>query len=127
MARVKRGVVAKAKHKKILKLAKGYQGARSRVFRVAKQAVIKASQNAYRDRRKKKIQFRSLWIMRINAAVRQFGLSYSQFMHGLKRLNVEMDRKQLSYLAAEDMDSFKALVNKVKALSAPVGVDKKAV
>lgn len=127
MARVKRGVVAKAKHKKILKLAKGYQGARSRVFRVAKQAVIKASQYAYRDRRKKKIQFRSLWIMRINAAVRQFGMSYSQFMHGLKQLNVEMDRKQLSYLAAEDMDSFKALVAKVKALPMPSSVDRKVV
>ena len=127
MARVKRGVVAKAKHKKILKLAKGYQGARSRVFRVAKQAVIKASQYAYRDRRKKKIQFRSLWIMRINAAVRQFGLSYSQFMHGLKQLSVEMDRKQLSHLAAEDMDSFKALVVKVKALPVHTGAEKKAV
>ena len=116
MARVKRGVVAKAKHKKILKLAKGYQGARSRVYRVAKQAVIKASQYAYRDRRKKKIQFRALWIMRINAAVRQYGLSYSQFMHGLKALHIEMDRKQLSHLAAEDSESFKALVLKVKAL-----------
>lgn len=121
MARVKRGVVAKAKHKKILKLAKGYQGARSRVYRVAKQAVIKASQYAYRDRRKKKIQFRSLWIMRINAAVRQFGLSYSVFMSGLKKLNVSMDRKQLSFLAAEDNESFKALIGKVKeVLALPV-------
>ena len=126
MARVKRGVVAKAKHKKILKLAKGYQGARSRVYRVAKQAVIKASQYAYRDRRKKKIQFRSLWIMRINAAVRQFGLSYSVFMSGLKKLNVSMDRKQLSFLAAEDNESFKALIGKVKEVLA-LPVEQKAV
>ncbi len=125
MARVKRGVVAKAKHKKVLKLARGYQGARSRVFRVAKQAVIKAHQYAYRDRRKKKIFFRSLWIQRINAASRAFGLSYSQMMHGLKILDIALDRKQLAFLAAEDTDGFSALAQRAKdALST---LDKQAV
>lgn len=114
MARVKRGVVAKAKHKKVLKLAKGYYGARSRVYRVAKQAVIKASQYAYRDRRKKKIYFRSLWIQRINAASRQVGMSYSQLMAGLKTIGVELDRKQLAHLAAEDFDAFAAIVAQIK-------------
>ena len=114
MARVKRGVVAKAKHKKVLKLARGYQGARSRVYRVAKQAVIKAQQYAYRDRRKKKIFFRSLWIQRINAASRLHGLSYSQFMHGLQQLNSALDRKQLAYLAAEDEAAFSVLAQQVK-------------
>lgn len=118
MARVKRGVVAKAKHKKVLKLAKGYQGARSRVFRVAKQAVIKAHQYAYRDRRKKKIFFRSLWIQRINAACRQYGVNYSQMISGLKQLNIELDRKQLSFLATESVDDFKTLVHQVKAVIA---------
>ena len=119
MARVKRGVVAKAKHKKVLKLARGYQGARSRVYRVAKQAVIKAQQYAYRDRRKKKIYFRSLWIQRINAASRLQGLSYSQMMHGLQLMNSTLDRKQLAYLAAEDQSAFSALAQQVKeALSA---------
>lgn len=125
MARVKRGVVARAKHKKILKLARGYQGARSRVFRVAKQAVIKAAQYAYRDRRKKKIYFRSLWIQRINAACRHFGFSYSQMMFGLKTLGVELNRKQLAHLAAEDAQSFEALAVRVKACLAEL--DKKAV
>ena len=114
MARVKRGVVAKAKHKKVLKLARGYQGARSRVYRVAKQAVIKASQYAYRDRRKKKIMFRALWIQRINAACRAHGLSYSQMMFGLKQLSVVLNRKQLAYMAAEDGAAFSALVSRVK-------------
>ena len=114
MARVKRGVVAKAKHKKVLKLARGYQGARSRVYRVAKQAVIKAQQYAYRDRRKKKIFFRSLWIQRINAASRLHGLSYSQFMLGLQLLNSALDRKQLAYLAAEDETAFSVLAQEVK-------------
>ena len=95
MARVKRGVTARAKHKEVLAHAKGYQGARSRVFRVAKQAVIKAAQYAYRDRKKRRIYFRGLWIQRINAAVRAFGLSYSVFMHGLKKHDVELDRKML--------------------------------
>jgi large subunit ribosomal protein L20 len=123
MARVKRGVVAKAKHKKVLKLAKGYYGARSRVYRVAKQAVIKAAQYAYRDRRKKKIYFRSLWIQRINAAARQLGMSYSQVISGLKTIGVELDRKQLAHLAAEDFESFSAIVAQIKQ-SAPA---KKAV
>ena len=118
MARVKRGVVVRAKHKKILKLAKGYQGARSRVFRVAKQAVIKAAQYAYRDRRKKKITFRALWIQRINAATRQHGMSYSQFMLGLKLANIELDRKQLAYLAAEQAEAFADLVKQAKTHSA---------
>tara|TARA_B100001989_G_scaffold252824_1_gene236432 strand:- start:2040 stop:2423 length:384 start_codon:yes stop_codon:yes gene_type:complete len=115
MARVKRGVVAKAKHKKVLKLAKGYQGARSRVYRVAKQAVIKAHQYAYRDRRKKKIMFRALWIQRINAACRQNGISYSQFMAGLRLSGVSLDRKQLAFLAAEQATDFAELVVKAKA------------
>ncbi len=125
MARVKRGVVARAKHKKILKLARGYQGARSRVFRVAKQAVIKAAQYAYRDRRKKKIYFRSLWIQRINAACRQYGFSYSQMMFGLKTLGIELNRKQLAHLAAEDAQAFQALAERVKTCLADTA--KKAV
>ena len=114
MARVKRGVTAKAKHKKILKLAKGYQGARSRVYRVAKQAIIKAAQYAYRDRRKKKIYFRSLWIQRINAASRMHGLTYSEMMCGLNYLNCTIDRKQLAYLAAEVPATFEKLALQVK-------------
>ncbi len=93
MARVKRGVIARARHKKILKQAKGYYGARSRVYRVAFQAVIKAGQYAYRDRRQRKRQFRQLWIARINAAARQNGLSYSKFINGLKKASIEIDRK----------------------------------
>lgn len=93
MARVKRGVIARARHKKILKQAKGYYGARSRVYRVAFQAVIKAGQYAYRDRRQRKRQFRQLWIARINAAARQNGISYSKFINGLKKASVEIDRK----------------------------------
>ena len=99
MARVKRGVVAKARHKKILKQAKGYYGARRKVYRVAKQAVIKAGQYSYRDRRARKRQFRRLWIVRINAAARQFGLSYSRFMDGLNKAGIEIDRKVLADLA----------------------------
>src|SRR3990167_7094829 len=95
MPRVKRGVTAKARHKKILKLAKGYYGARSRVYKVAKQAVIKAGQYAYRDRKQRKRQFRSLWIVRINAAVREHDLSYSQFMNGLHKAQINVDRKIL--------------------------------
>lgn len=114
MARVKRGVTARKKHKEILAQAKGYQGARSRVFRVAKQAVIKAAQYAYRDRKKRKIYFRGLWIQRINAAVRPFGLSYSTFMYALKESNIALDRKMLSHLACHDSDAFKALVLLVK-------------
>src|SRR5580765_7285077 len=102
MARVKRGVTAKARHKKILKLAKGYYGHRSRVYRVAKQAVIKAAQYAYRDRKQRKRQFRVLWIARINAAVREHGMTYSAFMHALKKASIEVDRKVLADLAVAD-------------------------
>ncbi|OAI13013.1 50S ribosomal protein L20 [Methylomonas koyamae] len=106
MARVKRGVTARARHKKILKLAKGYYGARSRVYRVAKQAVIKAGQYAYRDRKQKKRQFRALWIVRINAAARQFGISYSRLINGLTKANVTIDRKVLADLAVRDIQAF---------------------
>ncbi|WP_347986213.1 50S ribosomal protein L20 [Methylomonas sp. AM2-LC] len=109
MARVKRGVTARARHKKILKLAKGYYGARSRVYRVAKQAVIKAGQYAYRDRKQKKRQFRALWIVRINAASRLFGISYSRLINGLNKANVAIDRKVLADLAVRDLDAFGAI------------------
>ena len=115
MSRVKRGVTARAKHKKVLKKAKGYYGARSRVYRVAKQAVIKAGQYAYRDRRQKKRQFRALWITRINAAAREYGLSYSRFMNGLSKASIDIDRKILAELAVDDRDSFAALAEKAKA------------
>jgi large subunit ribosomal protein L20 len=115
MSRVKRGVQARARHKKILKKARGYYGARSRVFRVAKQAVIKAGQYAYRDRRQRKRQFRALWIVRINAAVREFGLSYSVFIAGLKKAGIEMDRKVLSDLAITDKPAFAAIAEQAKA------------
>ena len=115
MARVKRGVTARARHKKILKLAKGYYGARSRVYRVAKQAVIKAGQYAYRDRRQRKRQFRSLWIARINAAARELGMKYSTFMNGLKKANIEVDRKVLADLAVFDQPAFAALAAQAKA------------
>lgn len=109
MPRVKRGVTARARHKKILAEAKGYYGARSRVFRVAKQAVIKAGQYAYRDRRQRKRQFRQLWIARINAAARECGLSYSRFMDGLKKASIEIDRKVLADLAVKDKIAFAEL------------------
>jgi large subunit ribosomal protein L20 len=115
MARVKRGVTARAKHKKILKKAKGYYGARSRVYRVANQAVTKAGQYAYRDRRQKKRQFRRLWIVRINAAARMFDLSYSRFMNGLSKAEIEVDRKMLADLAVHDIDAFGQLAEKAKA------------
>lgn len=115
MPRVKRGVTARARHKKVLKKAKGYYGARSRVYRVAKQAVIKAAQYAYRDRRQKKRQFRALWIMRINAACRLQGLSYSRFIAGLQTANISLDRKALAYLAVHDAKAFAAVVDVVKA------------
>jgi large subunit ribosomal protein L20 len=114
MPRAAGGVVSRRKHKAVLKLAKGYRGARSRVFRVAKQAVIKAAQYAYRDRRQKKRQFRSLWIIRINALVRQHGLSYSTFIHGLKLADIQCDRKILAQIAFEDPAAFGLLVAKVK-------------
>lgn len=113
MPRVKRGVTAKARHKKILKLAKGYYGARSRVFRVAKQAVIKALQYAYRDRRQRKREFRALWITRINAGARIHGLSYSRFISGLKKLNINLDRKVLADLAVNDKAGFAKLAKQV--------------
>ena len=118
MARVKRGVVARARHKKILKQAKGYYGARSRVYRVAFQAVIKAGQYAYRDRRQKKRQFRQLWITRINAAARLSGLSYSKFMNGLKKASIDIDRKVLADLAVFDKPAFAQIVEKAKAILA---------
>jgi len=115
MARVKRGVTAGRRHKKVLGKAKGYYNARRKVFRAAKQAVIKAGQYAYEGRRLKKRDFRALWIQRINAAARQFGLSYSRMINGLKLANIEIDRKMLADIAVHDADVFGALVVKVKA------------
>lgn len=115
MPRVKRGVVARARHKKVLKQAKGYYGARSRVYRVAKQAVIKAGQYAYRDRRQRKRQFRALWIARINAGARSCGLSYSRFINGLKKASIGLDRKVLADLAVFDKDAFSQLAETAKA------------
>ena len=114
MARVKRGVVAHRRHKKILARAKGYYGARSRVYRVAFQAVIKAGQYAYRDRRQRKRQFRQLWIARINAASRMNGLSYSRLIAGLKKASIEIDRKILADIAVYDKAAFTAIVAKAK-------------
>lgn len=115
MARVKRSVQARARHKKVLKQARGYYGARRKVYRVAKQAVIKAGQYSYRDRRNRKRQFRRLWIVRINAAAREFGLSYSRFMDGLNKAEIEIDRKVLADLAVHDRAAFGALAEKAKA------------
>ena len=114
MPRVKRGVTARARHKKVLKKAKGYYGARSRVFRTAKQAVIKAGQYAYRDRKQRKRQFRSLWIVRINAAARLCGLSYSQLIKGLQKAAIAIDRKILADLAVFDKAAFAAIAEKAK-------------
>jgi large subunit ribosomal protein L20 len=115
MPRVKRGVTAHARHKKVLDEAKGYYGARSKVYRVAKQAVIKAGQYAYRDRRQKKRQFRALWIARINAGARECGISYSRLINGLMKANVEVDRKMLADLAMHDKEAFAALAEQAKA------------
>jgi len=115
MARVKRGVVAKARHKKVLDQAKGYYGARRKIFRVAKQAVIKAGQYAYRDRRQRKRQFRALWITRINAAARLHGLSYSRLIHGLNLAEIEIDRKVLADIAVHDQAAFGAIAEAAKA------------
>ena len=115
MSRVKRGVQARARHKKVLEEAKGYYGARSKVYRVAKQAVIKAGQYAYRDRRQKKRQFRALWIARINAGARENGLSYSRMINGLHLANIEVDRKMLADLAIHDKAAFTALAEQAKA------------
>jgi large subunit ribosomal protein L20 len=115
MSRVKRGVTAKARHKKVLAKAKGYFGARSKIYRVAKQAVTKAGQYAYRDRRQRKRQFRALWIARINAGARAHGLSYSVLMHGLSVAGIEIDRKVLADLAVHDDAAFGAIVEQAKA------------
>ena len=115
MPRVKRGVTARARHKKILVQAKGYRGRRKNVYRVAKQAVMKAGQYQYRDRRQRKRQFRALWIARINAAARELGMKYSTFMNGLKKANIEVDRKVLADLAVFDQPAFAALANQAKA------------
>ena len=115
MARVKRGVQAKKRHKKILKQAKGYRGARSRTYKVAKQAVMRSGQYAYRDRRQKKRIFRSLWIVRINAAARENGISYSKLISGLKKANIELDRKTLAYLAVNDKEAFTVLAEQAKS------------
>lgn len=118
MARVKRGVTAHAKHKKVLKAAKGFYGRRKNTIRVAKQAVEKANQYAYRDRKRKKRTFRALWIQRLNAAVRPFGLTYSRFIDGLGKAGVTVDRKVLSDLAIHEPAAFQAIVERAKAASA---------
>jgi large subunit ribosomal protein L20 len=114
MPRVKRGVTARARHKKMIAMAKGYRGRRNNVYRVAKQAVMRAGQYAYRDRRNKKRDFRALWITRINAAARECGMKYSTFMGALKKHMIEIDRKVLSDMAIFDMPAFMALVERVK-------------
>jgi large subunit ribosomal protein L20 len=115
MPRVKRGVTARARHKKVLSQAKGYRGRRNNVYRIAKEAVMKAGQYAYRDRRQRKRQFRTLWIARINAAVREQGMSYSVFMNGLKRAAIDIDRKVLADLAVFDKAAFLQLIGQAKA------------
>tara|TARA_Y100000814_G_scaffold111724_1_gene79099 strand:- start:230 stop:589 length:360 start_codon:yes stop_codon:yes gene_type:complete len=114
MPRVKRGVASRARRKKVLKQAKGYYGARSRTFKVAKQAVIKAGQYAYRDRRQRKRHFRALWILRINAAAREHGLSYSRFISGLKKAAIDVDRKILADIALHEKEAFGVLADKAK-------------
>jgi large subunit ribosomal protein L20 len=115
MARVKRGVTARAAHKKVLDLAKGYRGRSKNVFRAAVEKVEKGLQYAYRDRRAKKRNFRALWIQRINAAVREHGLTYSEFMHGAQKAGIELDRKVMSDIAAQEPEAFKALVEQARA------------
>jgi large subunit ribosomal protein L20 len=115
MPRVKRGVTAHARHKKIINKAKGYYGRRKNVFRVAKQAVTKAGQYAYRDRRQRKRQFRALWIARINAAAREFGLSYSRMIDGMNKASIEVDRKVLADLAVHDLAAFGKIAEQAKA------------
>ena len=115
MSRVKRGVTARARHKKVLALAKVYRGRRGNVYRIAKEAVMKAGQYAYRDRRQRKRQFRALWIARINAAARECGMTYSVFMHGLKKASIEVDRKVLADIAVFDKPAFANFVEKAKA------------
>ena len=115
MPRVKRGVTARARHKKVLTQATGYRGRRNAVYRIAKEAVMKAGQYAYRDRRKKKSVFRALWIARINAAVREMGMSYSVFMNGLKKASIDIDRKVLADLAVHDKAAFTKIAEQAKA------------
>ena len=115
MPRVKRGVTARARHKKIISLAKGYRGRRGNVFRIAKEAVMKAGQYAYRDRRNKKREFRALWITRINAGAREAGITYSQFMAGLKKAAIDIDRKVLADLAVFDKPAFSRIVEQARA------------
>jgi large subunit ribosomal protein L20 len=115
MPRVKRGVTARARHKKVLDLAKGYRGRRGNVYRIAKEAVMKAGQYAYRDRRAKKRDFRALWIVRINAAVRELGMSYSAFINGLKKAEIDIDRKVLADLAVHDRAAFNRIAEQAKA------------
>ena len=115
MPRVKRGVTARAKHKKVIEQAKGYSGRRKNVFRVATQAVTKAGQYAYRDRKQRKRQFRALWIARINAGARENGLTYSRMINGLKKASIEIDRKVLADLAVFDKAAFTALAEQAKA------------
>ena len=115
MSRVKRGTTGHARHKKVIKAAKGYYGRRKNTFRAANQAVEKAGQYAYRDRRRKKRNFRSLWIQRINAATRELGFTYGRFIDGLGKAGIEIDRKVLADLAVREPDAFKALVEKAKA------------
>ncbi len=115
MPRVKRGVTARARHKKVLALAKGFRGRRKNVYRIAKQAVMKAGQYAYRDRRAKKREFRRLWIARINAASRSMGLTYSKFIAGIKKASIEIDRKVLADMAVNDPAAFASIVEKAKA------------
>ena len=115
MPRVKRGVTAKARHKKILTQSKGYRGRRGNVYRIAKEAVMKAGQYQYRDRRNRKREFRALWIARINAAVRELGMSYSVFMNGLKKASIDIDRKVLADLAVHDKTAFSKIAEQAKA------------
>ena len=115
MPRVKRGVTAHARHKKVLDQAKGYRGRRNSVFRIAKEAVMKAGQYQYRDRRQKKREFRRLWIARINAAVREHGMTYSTFINGLTRANIDIDRKMLADLAVFDNAAFTKIAEQAKA------------
>lgn len=126
MARVKRGVTAHAKHKKVLKAAKGYYGRRKNTIRVAKQAVEKAQQYQFRDRKRRKRSFRALWIQRINAAVREHGLTYGVFVHGLSKLGIEVDRKMLSDIAIKDPPAFKTLVDQARAAAGNPSVAKAA-
>lgn len=115
MPRIKRGTQARKRHKKILKKAKGYYGARSRVYRVAKQAVIKAAQYAYRDRKQRKRQFRRIWILKINAMARKFDLSYSKLIHLLKVNDIQINRKLLAHLAMNDISFFESIMNEIQA------------